>query len=554
MTPSIDHAEHKRRVRVKAARAVMSAGARRSYTGASKSAPNIAMWRPPLRSADADILRDSGTIRARARDLRRNHPYAQQAVRASRLGVIGRKLRYSCRPDWRYLGIDEDEAVRWGQEWERIWESYAHGLGFQSDARRMLNFTQQMALVHDCDFTDGEALVSAEWDERRTWRTCFQIVDVDRLSNPHAMPDSDTLRAGIAIDELSAPVGYYIRNGHPRDIGDIGYGNADVWSFIRRETDWGRPVMLHTFEMERPAQTRGISSFASVITAMKMGAEYTETALQQAILQASYAAVIISQQNYEKALEVINGLDPTQARSIMDLAEENLAAAMEHHEEVQLRFNGSSIPVLWPGEDLKMVTPGTGAVAIGDFQAHATKSYAAGTGTDPIQVSQDYAQVNYSSAKMAAATSFRHYEMRRERLVSAVAMPKVACALEEAVFSGALALPKGLKPYDFYAARAALIAGTFLTQGAPMLDPVKERQAQQLSLQMGLATLQSIASEDGEDYRDIMAQQEREANERALRGLGPVMAGPMPNALPGNGAENGAEDEPADDAPTEEPA
>lgn len=537
----------KPRVRIKAASALMSLTSRTSYSGAG-GAPNIAMWRPSLKSADADILRDAATVRARARDLRRNHPYAQQAVRASRLGVIGRRLRYSCRPDWRYLGIDQEESIRWGQEFERIWESYAHGFGFQADAGRRLNFTQMMALAHDCDFTDGEALVAAEWDDRRTWRTCFQVVDVDRLSNPNGMMETPYLKAGVVLDELSAPVGYHIRDAHPADVGFSG-ARSQRWSLIRRETDWSRPVMLHTFEAERPGQTRGISAFASVIIAMKQGAEYTDTALQQAILQASYAAVITSQQNYRDALESIAGLAPDQAKSLIDLAEENLEAALMHHETVKLRFQGAQIPVLWPGEKLDIVSPGNGAATIGEFQAHATKSYAAGTGTDPIQVSQDYSQVNYSSAKMAAATSFRHYEMRRQRLIDASAMPMVACVLEEAVFAGAMDLPKGLKPSDFYAARAALIKGTFLTQGAPMLDPVKERQAQQLGLQIGLATLQSIAAEEGEDYLDIMDQQAREANERAERGLGFVQAGPMPNALPGNGAENGAEEVPGDAPP-----
>src|SRR5690606_4901238 len=119
---------------------------RNSYSGASRTDANITLWRPPLRSADSDIEYDSPILRARARDLVRNHPYARQAVRVSALGVIGKRLRYSCRPDYRFLGIDQDEAVRWGQEWERIWESYAHGVGFHADAGRRRNFTQQMRL------------------------------------------------------------------------------------------------------------------------------------------------------------------------------------------------------------------------------------------------------------------------------------------------------------------------------------------------------------------------------------------------------------------------
>lgn len=496
-------------------------GGHRSYSGASQLNGNIALWRPPLRSADGDILRDAGAVRARARDLERNHPYAQQAVRVSRLGVIGKKLRYSCRPDYRFLGIDQDHAVHWAQEFERLWESVAHGIHFYLDAGRRMTFTQQMALAHDRDFTDGESLVTAEWDTTRRWHTCFQHVDVDRLSNPHGMPETQHLRAGVLMDDLSAPLGYYIRDGHPADHTLISPRNM-TWSFVKRETDWGRPIVLHTFEQLRPGQTRGVSAFASTIAAMKMGQEYTETALQQAILQSSYAAVLVSQQNYREALEIINTLPPDQALSVRDLAEENLEAALEHHENIKLRFQGAQIPVLWPGEDLKMVQPGSGAVALGDFQKHATKSYAAGTGTDPIAVSQDYAEVNYSSAKMAAATSFRTYESRRERLISGTAMPMVAAFLEEAVFRGGFPLPKGLKPHDFYDAQDALIRGTFLTQGAPNLDPLKEAQALGMEITNGTATLQDACAEKGLDYLDVLDQQAIEQRARADRGLPPV--------------------------------
>lgn len=494
---------------------------RTSYTGAGSANSNIALWRPPLRSADADIMRDAGKVRARARDLERNHPYAQQAVRASRIGVIGKKLRFSCRPDHRFLGIDQEVAMRWGQEFERVFDNYAHGLGQHSDAGRRMSFTEQMALAHDRDFTDGESLTVAEWAPNRRWKTCFQSIDVDRLSNPHGVPDTPRLKGGVLLDDLGAPLGYYIQNAHPADSTFMNSG-ALSWSFVTRETPWGRFIAAHTFENLRPGQTRGMSAFASVIAAMKMGQEYTETTLQQSILQASYAAVIVSQQNYKDALEAIAGMPPDQAMSITDLAEQNLEAAMAHHEAVQLRFNGSAIPVMWPGEELKIVQPGNGAAAIGEFQRESTKSYAAGTGTDPISVSQDYSNVNYSSAKMAAATSWRTYEIRRERLINGVAMPMVAAFLEELVHAGQFDLPKGLSRADFYDALPALVKGTFLTQGAPMLDPVKERQSQMLGVTLGVETTQDIAASEGKDYLDVFDQIARENMERADRKLPPA--------------------------------
>jgi lambda family phage portal protein len=504
-----------------------------AYSGASTRDQNIAMWQPSLRSADAEILRDASKVRARARDLERNHPYAKQAVRISRLGVVGKKLRYSCRPDHRFLGIDFEEAVRWGQEFERVWENYAHGPTCYIDAGRRMSFTQLMALAHDRDFVDGESLTTVEWSPDRKWRTCFQPVDVDRLSNPHGQPETPYLKGGVALDNLSAPVGYWVRDSHPADIGFQG-SRLLTWSFVHRQTDWGRPIALHTFDVGRPGQTRGMSEFASVIRDMKMGREYTETALAAAILQASYAAVMVSQQNYKDAMEIIAAAPPDKAPSLVDVALENLEAAIAYHDEAQIRFNGAKVPILFPGEDLKLLTPGQSANSLADFQAHATKSYAAGTGTDPISVSQDYSDVNYSSAKMAVASNWRTYEARRERLVGSVAMPMVASFLEEVIFSGAMPLPQGVSELDFYDARDALIKGTFITSGAPMLDPVKERQAQKLGIEMGAETLQDICAEEGRDYLDVLDQLQREAFEREQRGLPPPSPLMLPPPAPGH--------------------
>lgn len=499
--------------------------AQTAFSGASRDNQNIALWRPTLSSADAAIFRDAATLRARARDLYRNHPYARQAVRASAVGVVGRRMRYSCRPDHRFLGIDQDEAIRWGQEFERVFDAYTHGIGYYADAGRRMTLSQMLRLAHNSRFVDGEALATLEWAPDRRWKTCLQMIDVDRLSNPVGKPDSVSIKGGVSLGRLGEPLGYWVRNGHPGDIALLGSA-SHTWTFVARETPWGRPVGLHSYEPDRAGQTRGVSAFAPVIAAMKMGSEFMETSLQQAILQASYAAVLVSQQNYKDALEIIGTMPPDKAKSVVDLAAENLEAASTYHEEVQLRFNGVRVPQLWPGEDFKLLTPGNNGGNLEHFQKHSTKSYAAGLGVDPISVSQDYSDVNYSSAKMAAATSWRIYEIMREDIVNELAMPLAAAHLEEVVFSGALKLPKGLKPADFYEARDALVAGKFLTQGAPNLDPMKEVSALEKEMQLGLMTLEEACAERGLDHLEVLDQLAREQNEKAERGLGMTFATP----------------------------
>lgn len=526
---------------------------RHSYSAADYGSGNI-NWSPSLKSADGDIMWDAPRVRARARDLERNHPYAHQAVYISRLGVIGRKLRYSCRPDWRFLGIDQEAAIKWAQMFERVWENYAHGKEFYIDAGRRMDFTRLMALVHDRDFVDGECVITSEWDENRPTRTCFQAVDVDRLSNPNGQPESVFLKGGVLLDRLSAAQGYFIRDGHPADIGIVGNRNW-TWSFVRRETDWGRPICMHSFDQHRAGQTRGISAYAPVINAMKQSAEYVEATLQSAILANSYAAVLTSTQNYKDALAAIGEMTAgDDAPSVLALAEENLEAAITHHEAIKLRFNGSKIPLLWPGEELKIIQPSNGANKLGEFQSHSTKSFAAGTGTDSVAMSQDYSQVNYSSGKLQAAQVYRGYEMRRDRLIGQNAMPMVASFLEEKVHSGAIPLPKGLHIADFYAMQGALINGVFLTQGAPIMDEMKTRQAQNMGFSSGIDNLRDAAGEEGKDWLELLDEQARENFERTQRGLAPVGAMPPPPPMPPDPAKDDQDTETeADGADDSEP-
>src|SRR5690606_30429631 len=136
-------------------------------------------------------------------------------------------------------------------------------------AGRRNDFSAQMRLAARTRMVDGEVLGSLERYPDRRWRTALQIVDVDRLSNPQGQPDTAYLKGGVALDDGSAPVGYWIRDGHPADVGVDAAGRAMRWSYVPRETAWGRPVMAHSFMAERASQTRGISDFTTVILSMK---------------------------------------------------------------------------------------------------------------------------------------------------------------------------------------------------------------------------------------------------------------------------------------------
>jgi capsid protein len=308
------------------------------------------------------------------------------------------------------------------------------------------------------------------------------VIDVDRLSNPHGMPETDVLKGGVELDRLGAPLAYHVRNTHPGDhtISMRNPSQSLTWTRVPRETPWRRMVMSHSYQRVRAGQTRGVSEFASAIVALKMGHEY---------------------------------------------------------HEMDLRFNGAKIPKLAPGDKLDIVGskhPTSGYQAFVRSQIHGV---AAGLGVDPIALSQDYSSANYASNKMSFAHNGRAAETRRARLVRMIAMPMFASWLEEAISKAYVAMPKGLTPDQFYAARDALVRGSFITSSRALIEPMKERQAQQLGRTIGVETLESICGEEGESWEDNLEQIARENALATELGL------TLPGMLPMLPVEEVAEDE-----------
>ncbi len=522
---------------------------RTSYAAAEQRTSNIAFWRPTLRSIDGEILRDAPTIRARARDLERNNPYAQHAIRISRIAVVGAKLRLVLRPDFRFLGLDHKTATNWAREFERIWEQYSHGTSFWIDAGRRMTFTDMFNLIHDQDFRDGEALVASEWDSARPWASCYQPIDVDRLSNPQGQPETDRLKGGVELGPLGEPLAYHIRNAHPAEHGLVMNPMAmATWSRVPRETAWHRPVMMHSYQHVRPGQTRGVSEFSAAIVSLKMGHEYQEMELATATAQASFAAVLTSAANVDEARTMVDDkIDPASGE-IISAAQQNLAETIDYYNELDLRFNGVKVPKLAIGDKLDLVGSKHPTQGYAEFVRNQLYGVAAGLGVDPIALTQDYSKANYASNKMSFAHNGRAAETRRARLIRTVGMQIVMGFAEEAILRGAIDMPKGLTPEQFYLARDFLIKGTFITASRALIEPLKERQAQQLGRTLGVETMESICAEEGESWEDNLEQIARE--NAVASDLGLFLPGMAPPML--GGADNGQQPPPTADDDEEE--
>ncbi len=502
----------------------------------------VSLWRPRLTSADTSTLRDAPTLRARARDLVRNDPLASNAVRMNRDSVSGSGLKLSLSIDWRTLGIADIEAAsEWQDHVTRMWEAYAEGTDHAADARRQLTFSQLFRIADSSDYVDGEALAVVEMKPSLLgYQTCLSLVDVDRLSTPDGVLESTGMRAGIERDVYGEPIAYHIREQHPADWSLSLTLSQFRWKRVPRATPWGRPIVLHSFDHHRPEMTRGVTEFASVIASMKMLQRYQETELESAIAQASIAAVIKSELDWSSAMQVLGAKAGGTGNALSDMVAGHMVNAAEYAKRRELTFNGVQIPHLLPNEELSITKPTHPNGNFANFESAFVRHLAAGLGVEAHELGKNYREVNYSSARAALHAVWRTYLSRRLRLVQQIAMPFFGAWLEEAVWLGTVPLPKGVG--DFQAAKPFLVRGTFLAWGRPMIDPMKERQAQQLGIQMGAETLEEIAAETGKNWRDLVDQAAYERAYYRKAGV-PHPADILPAAVAPQGADAGSEDD-----------
>ncbi len=495
---------------------------------------DVAMWQPRNLSADRAVIPDAPMVRARARDLVRNNAHAKNAVRMNNDAVAGSGMKLALKIDWRSLGIKDIEvAAEWQDSVVRAWEAHAESTEFQCDARRQSTFSELFALVNSTRFVDGEALAIVESKPGiGAYRSCINLIDIDRLSNPDGRADEKQLRGGVESDPYGEPVAYHIRKSHPADLGlDL---SAMQWQRVPRSTWWGRPIVLHTYDMLRPEMSRGVSEFASAITTFRMLGEYRETELQSAITQASYTATIKTELDWSKAMEVIgtkgrNALGNAAGQNpFVDMMTGALAVAGEYYDEAGITFNGNKIPHLLPNESLEFNKPTHPNQNFEHFENAFLRTLGASLGVEAHELAKNYREVNYSAARAALLAVWRTYRARRVSLVNKFAMPFFSAWLEEAIAIGMVKLPPGVS--NFLAAKPYLVRGTFIAWGKPMIDPYKERQAQQLGVQMGVETVESIVSEDGSNWRDIADQIKYEKT--YFENLGLVYTANLPPSTP----------------------
>jgi len=511
-----------------------------AHEGASRTSRELARWSAPIHSPDSTINRDKDTLDGRGNDIIRNDGYLSGAASTHKDSIIGAEYILNAQPAFKVLGLDERWSEEFQEEVEEKFSLWAESPENWPDAAGRNTFTGLLRLGLGTFFANGEVLRTAEWKRgpSRPFSTCFLTVDPTLLCNPHDGEDTEFLRRGVEIDRYGEPLAYHFRQAYRND--SLVSSKQYSWKRVPVRKPWGRLQVIHIIEQMRPGQTRGVAEMVSALKQMRMTQRFSDITLQNAVINATYAATLESELPREAAYELIGAGAGTQSDGTMSYMLRFMELLGKYYENApNIAIDGAKIPHLPAGTKLNLRPVGSGNNVGSDFHTRLLQHVAASLGLSYEQFTRDYSKTNYSSARASMAETWKYMQAKKKLITDRDATIMYSLWLEEAINKGEItSLPRNAPSmYDNPLYRQAYAGCEWIGASRGQIDELKETQAAVLRINSGLSTRESEMAKLGTDWRVVLRQLAREKKVTEALGLtftaNPTKPGTMSDARDG---------------------
>lgn len=490
--------------------------------GAERTSRETFRWNPAIIAPDSQINPIKDMADARSRDSVQNDGYATGAVHTHRDSIVGSQYLLNAQPNLDVLGKGFDDG--WAEEFQMYVESKFNLLAdseeFWFDASRTNTLTGLIRLGVGGFLMTGEVLETAEWIDNplRPFKTAIQKVSPTRLCNPDNKWDDKYLRRGVQRNARGEAIGYWIKLTHPGSFFPLAMEDENRWAYVPARKPWGRRQVIHIIEQMQPDQTRGIADMVSVLKQMRMTKKFQDVTLQNAVVNATYAAAIESELPREVIFGSMGAGQPGFADTLGSYMQALTAytGASNH-----IAIDGVKMPHLFPGTKLSLKPMGTPGGVGTDFEQSLMRHTAAALGLSYEQFSRDYSQTNYSSARASMGETWKFMQGRKKGVADREAKAIYTLWLEEEINRGDVPLPRGVGAEIFYdpVKREALLACDWIGASRGQIDELKETQSAVMRIKSGLSTWEKECARLGEDYRRVFRQAQREKKMQEKMGL-----------------------------------
>ncbi len=478
--------------------------------GAERTSRETFNWQAPIISPDRQINAVKDDADARSRDSVQNDGYLTGALNIHRDSIVGAQYRLNAQPESEVLGTDDGWAEEFQQTVEPRFNLLADSDEAWFDAARTNTLTGLVRLAVGGHLITGEVLGTVEWirEVLRPFSTAIQMVSPTRLSNPDGVADDRFLRRGIKRDFRGRAVGYYFRTTFPNDW--FMDPSQWQWRYVEATKPWGRRQVIHIIEQMQPDQSRGISDMVSVLKEMRMTRRFQQVTLQNAVVNATYAAAVES----ELPREVVFGSMGAGQPGFSDMLGQYMTALQAYvGASNNIQIDGVKMPHLFPGTKLNLKPMGTPGGVGTDFEESLLRHIAAALGLSYEQFSRDYSKTNYSSARASMGETWKYMQGRKKIVADRFATMIYKLWLEEEINAGNVPLPRGITLNDYYAnpiIREAIGSCEWIGASRGQIDEKKETESAVLRIQHNLSTIEKESARLGEDWRRTFRQRARE--------------------------------------------
>jgi lambda family phage portal protein len=462
-------------------------------------------------SADSDLVRQLRVMRARARALVKNEPYARRYSRliekniagsaGVQLSLLGREDDAGdyARSDLRLSRAEADQI-------QRQWNRWCASTWVSSDRRLTWPQVQRLALRNGC--MDGEIFCRLVIDPRNPWLLSLDWLVPEQLDEQlnSSLNGGGEIRLAVEFDPMGRRSAYHAYRRNPDDflIGSQRIGRGD-----RERIPAGE--MVHWYLPDFIGQTRGVPWLYSAIARVNMLGGYEEAELVAARVAASKMGFIIPPQGQEYAGD---GED-AEGNTIVEAQPGTF----------------ESLPA---GSDLKSFDPQHPNANFPAFHKCMLRGVAAGGDVSYHTLTGDLESVNYSSARIGLLDERDGYAVLQDEFIHGFCLPIFRAWLVAQSINGTIPLT--------VEESAAFDEILWRPRRWAWVDPQKEIGGMKDAVALGIRSRTQIVAEQGGEIAQTF--KELGAEQIALEALGllPAPEAP-PSSAPAGDDEEGDDDE-----------
>jgi lambda family phage portal protein len=455
------------------------------YDAARRDRPSMRNASARARTADQDTLPALDVMRAHSRDMLRNQPLAAGAVATVVTNVVGTGLRLSAQVDRAALAdladITTEEASAFERAAEREWRAFSRRE--YCDAAGRNNMAQMQELAFRSVLESGDVLASMVKSPSGPFDFSVQLIEADRISNPHRGADSQTMAGGVEMTDGGRPVAF-----HVADLART-TGQPERWHRVEAWGPDGRPRALHLMHQRRIDQSRGVPYLAPVIPTLKELGRYTEAEITAAVLNACLAIMSTSE----------DGLSPMAKEAAQSGAMPSGALR-----RVDVQFEpGMVLEGFAANETIKGMPAERPATGFDPFVQAILRQVGVALEL-PFELLVKHFTASYSAARAALLQAWGFFRMRRAWLADSFCQPIYETVIHNAVIRGRIEAPGFLQDPII---RLAWLGARWTGPSPGQLDPLKEVNAAEKRIGLRLSSrTRETAELTGDDWEAVVAE------------------------------------------------